>query len=375
VTNSTIVSNLLSWYAVNARELPWRRQGNHKRRQSNPYAVWISEIMLQQTRVETVIPYYERWMAHFPTLAALAAASQQEVLSQWEGLGYYSRARNLHLAAQRILADYDGCFPSDVNTLRKLPGIGRYSAGAIASIAFDADEAALDGNIRRILARVFNLTEPAKSPAGERQLWQWATSLLPPGRAGDFNQALMDLGSSICLPQNPNCSVCPLAEECQARRLGVQAQRPVVIPKPPIPHYMVTAAVIRRNDRWLITQRPANGLLGGLWEFPGGKQQPGEELAVCLQREIQEELGVAVQVGEPVGIFRHAYTHYRVTLHAFYCDLPGAAQPQIIQVQDLRWVTAAELVDYPMGKIDRQIATLLVKQYAQPALESGADKK
>ena len=352
---TSLVLDLLDWYAQHARSLPWRGI-------LDPYAVWVSEVMLQQTRVETVIPYYQRWMEHFPTVSDLAQASQQEVLAVWEGLGYYSRARNLHRAAQLVVGQHGGQLPSDPRALRDLPGIGRYTAGAIASLAFGLDEPALDGNIRRVLARLFNITEPARSPAGERRLWELARQLLPPGRAGDYNEALMDLGATLCTPRNPDCGRCPLNHHCQAYHLGVQDERPVVLAKPVVPHYTVTAAVIERRGSFLITQRPPDGLLGGLWEFPGGKLHPGEDLPACLQREICEELGVSVNVGDLFGIYRHAYTHFRVTLHAFCCRLSNGQQPQPVQVQDLRWVKLAELPGFPMGKIDRQIATHLLER-------------
>jgi A/G-specific adenine glycosylase len=294
-------------------------------------------------------------MERFPNLASLAHASEQEVLSLWEGLGYYSRARNLHRAARQVMDTLGGAIPGDVQSLNRLPGIGRYTAGAIASIAFGADAAALDGNIRRVLARVFNMSEPARSPEGERRLWELAAEHLPPGRAGEYNQALMDLGAMICTPRAPDCPHCPLFDFCQARMLGIQEARPVGLEKAPTPHYTVTAAVIHRNGRVLIAQRPSQGLLGGLWEYPGGKQQPGEDLPACLQREIEEELDASICVGAELGVYRHAYTHFRVTLHAFHCALKGEKQPRPLQAQDLRWVTLAELSGYPMGKIDRQI--------------------
>jgi A/G-specific adenine glycosylase len=352
VISSSIGEKLLSWYKLNQRDLPWRRQ-------PSPYAVWVSEIMLQQTRVETVIPYFQRWMERFPNVEILAQASLQDVLSAWEGLGYYSRARNMHKSAQMIVEQYGGSLPDDPQALQSLPGIGRYTAGAIASIAFGRDAPALDGNIRRVLARLFNMSEPARSPAGERRLWELAGEHLPPGRAGDFNQALMDLGAALCTPQAPDCPRCPLSADCAANQLGLQKLLPVMASKAAIPHHTVTAAVIQRDGRVLITQRPSNGLLGSLWEFPGGKLQPGENLAACLQREIKEELAAEIQVSEPFGEYRHAYTHFRVTLHAFLCQLSDGSLPRAVQVQDLRWVKLEELADYPMGKIDRQIARKL----------------
>jgi A/G-specific adenine glycosylase len=345
---SSLSTRLLEWYRLNARSMPWRER-------PDPYFVWVSEVMLQQTRVETVIPYFNKWIELFPDIRSLAAASQEQVLSAWEGLGYYSRARSLHRAAQVLVERHGGELPRQREALRRLPGIGPYTAGAIASIAFGADEAALDGNIRRVLARVFDVAVPARSPEGERVLSGLADAHLPKGRAAEYNQALMDLGATVCTPRSPSCSRCPLAEICRARALGVQEERPVLAARPAQPHYTVTAAVIQRDGQVLIARRPEDGLLGGLWEFPGGKQQEGEDLPACLRREIREELGVEVQVAEELGIYRHAYTHFRVTLHAFRCRLT-AGEPRPIQPSDLRWVSPAELARFPMGKIDRQIA-------------------
>ncbi len=352
---------ILEWYAQHGRVLPWRGH-------PDPYAVWVSEIMLQQTRVETVIPYFQRWMERFPGVQELAAASEQDVLSQWEGLGYYSRARNLHKAARMVMQDYGGKLPQDPASLRSLPGIGRYTAGAIASMAFGLDEATLDGNLRRIFARVFDVAEPADAPAGEKILWGLAERTLPKGRAGDYNQALMDLGASLCLPRNPACLLCPVCDLCKARLLGIQEQRPVLKPKPVVPHYIVTAALLTRDGKVLLAKRPSKGLLGGMWEFPGGKIEPDESLDACLVREIREELGVGIHVGEAFGIYRHAYTHFRITLHAFMCELAGG-EPSPLEAAELAWVTPAELDNYPMGKVDRQIAERLQQAYKEDPYE------
>lgn len=355
-TAGIFAAALLDWYTRNARRLPWRDQ-------PTPYRVWVSEVMLQQTRVETVIPYFERWMQRFPSLSALADASQQEVLQVWEGLGYYSRARNFHRAAQLVMQQHAGQIPSTRVALAALPGVGRYTAGAIASIAFGEDVPALDANIRRVLARVFNVSIPARSPQGERQLWQLAEATLPAGRAGDYNQALMDLGSSICTPRAPACLICPVSTFCQARALGVQEQRPVLAEKKPVPHYTVTAAVIVRAGLLLIARRPANGLLGGLWEFPGGKLEAGETLQDCLRREIREELAAEVDVDAFIGVYRHGYTHFKVTLHAFFCHILHR-EPRAMQASEIQWVAPRQLIDFPMGKIDRQIAKTLIEHFS-----------
>jgi A/G-specific adenine glycosylase len=345
-------TRLLSWYAEHGRTLPWR--GN-----PDPYAIWVSEVMLQQTRVETVIPYFECWIQFFPTIRALASSSQQEVLAVWEGLGYYGRARNLHKAAQIVMDEYNGVLPEEVQLLRRLPGVGRYTAGAIASIAFSRDEPTLDGNIRRVVARHFNVSEDARSTQGEQHLWRLVSQHLPVGHAGEYNQALMDLGASLCSPKYPDCGECPLKDTCIAKYLGIQDQRPVHLPKSSIPHHIVTAAVISKDNKVLIACRPPQGLLGGLWEFPGGKLQEGENLQGCLRREIGEELGVEVEVGAQIGEYRHAYTHFRVTLFAYRCILLQG-EPRPIQAADVRWVLPGDLPKYPMGKIDRQISQTLL---------------
>lgn len=335
-------SRLLSWYHNHKRILPWR---DHP----DPYAIWVSEIMLQQTRVDTVIPYFEKWMKLFPDVKTLALAREQDVLNAWEGLGYYSRARNLHKAAKIVAEKFYGALPRNLDDLKKLPGIGRYTVGAIASMAFGMDEPTLDGNLRRVFARLFDVTEHADSPAGEKLLWELAAKNLPKGEAGDYNQALMDLGATICVPKNPRCLICPLMEICKARQNGTQGIRPVLKPKKVIPHYVHAAAVILRRGRVLLSQRPADGLLGGMWEFPNArvKKDPARELAQALKAATR----LKVQKGEAVGIFDHAYSHFKVTVHAFRCELVS-----IPKNKNLKWVMLNELEDFPMGKVDRQIA-------------------
>ena len=353
---------LLDWYKNNARDLPWRSA-------NDPYATWVSEIMLQQTQVETVIPYFHRWMMQFPDICSLASADEQAVLSAWEGLGYYSRVRNLHRAAKQVLEQFDGQMPRTSEALLRLPGIGAYTAGAIASIAFGEDVPAVDGNTRRVLARFINLAVPARSPQGEQQLWQFARENLPPGRAGEYNQALMELGALICKPKNPDCEHCPIAKDCQARQLGLQDQRPVMPPRKKTPHFTVTAAVIHHNGRVLLAQRPQKGLLGGLWEFPGGTlEETDVDLEACLQREIREELGVELFVGQPFGVYDHAYTHFKITLYAFSCTLPPGAEPQSMEGQPFVWAAVKALPDFPMGKVDRQIARRLITEGSDGSL-------
>jgi A/G-specific adenine glycosylase len=341
----SLASKLLKWYRLHGRTLPWR---DHP----DPYAVWVSEIMLQQTRVETVIPYFQKWMERFPSVQALAEASEQSVLNLWEGLGYYSRARNLHKAAQKVVDDFGGQLPNSISELRQLPGIGRYTAGAIASMAFGLDEPTLDGNLRRVFARLFNVEIPADSTEGEKLLWSIAAMNLPKGKAGDFNQAMMDLGATLCLPKNPRCLLCPLLSECQAQKLGVQEQRPVLKPKAVVPYVVHAAAVIVQRGRVLLAKRPSEGLLGGMWEFPNGRVN-GDPLR-GLPKALRAGYGLKVRAGEAVTVVQHAYSHFRVTTHAYRCELVEWSKKG-----NLKWVRMTELEDYPMGRIDRQIARKL----------------
>jgi A/G-specific adenine glycosylase len=346
---SRLSSKLLTWYHANKRTLPWRGH-------PSAYAVWVSEIMLQQTRVEAVVPYFERWMRLFPTVQELANASEHDVLNAWEGLGYYSRARNLHKAAKIVADLYEGEMPRDLDQLRKLPGIGRYTLGAIASIAFSMDVAALDGNIKRVYARIFDLEVPVDSAAGEKILWELAEKNLPKGHAGDYNQALMDLGATICIPKNPRCLICPVMKLCKARQNGTQNQRPVKTPKKEVPHYVHAAGVIVQRGRVLLAQRPSEGLLGGMWEFPNGRVDgdPAAELPKVLKAGY--ELRVKSRRQESIGVVEHGYSHFSVTVHVFPCELISSPKET-----NLKWVSLNKLDAYPMGKIDRQIAGMIVK--------------
>jgi A/G-specific adenine glycosylase len=344
--------NLLGWYERHRRDLPWRGETDF-------YRVWISEVMLQQTQVTTVLPYYERFLERFPTLADLAAASLDDVLKAWEGLGYYARARNLHAAARQVMADYAGRLPETYAGLRQLPGFGDYTAGAVASIAFNEPVPAVDGNVKRVLARLFAITHDLSRGATARHLRTIAADLVPPDRPGDFNQALMELGATLCLPRSPRCLLCPLREECEGLAQGIHTTLPIKAPRRERPHYDVTAAVIRRQDDYLlIARRKPEAMLGGLWEFPGGKCDPGESLPDCLRREIREELGLEIEVGRYLTVIQHGYTHFRISLHVFECRcLDG--QPQALDCADWRWVKAGNLGDFAFPVTDQKIIALL----------------
>lgn len=362
MTTPAIAAALLAWWDAGHADLPWRRAGD-------AYGVWVAEIMLQQTQITTVIPYYERWMARFPTVEALAAAPLDDVLKMWEGLGYYSRARNLHAAAQVVARDHAGRVPDTVDVLLKLPGIGRYTAGAIASIAYDVAAPILDGNVIRVLSRLCDISDDVTQPATRKRLWGLAEEMVPHERPGDFNEALMELGQQICVPKNPRCLICPLNAFCLARQRGTQLERPVRPPSKRTPHFDVVAAVIRRggppsaSGEFLITQRPHDGLLGGLWEFPGGKVEPGETLPDALRREIREELALEIDLGKSFVEIDHAYTHFRITLHAFHATWISG-EIEHLGVNDHAWVTLVDVDRYAFAVTDRKIIQRLRHELA-----------
>jgi len=318
--------------------------------------------MLQQTQVKTVIPYYKRWLTQFPTVESLAKADRQQVLKVWQGLGYYTRAHNLHRAAQQIITEHQGKLPTQLALALNLAGVGRTTAGGILSAAFNQPVAILDGNVKRVLARLVAL--PIPTAKANRQLWQFSEALLDPERPRDFNQALMDLGATVCVPRHPACPRCPWLSWCQAYTLNLQPHIPMREPRSPLPHKLIGVAVIwNEKGQILIDKRRQEGLLGGLWEFPGGKVEPGETVLECIQREIKEELGIEIAVGEQLITINHAYTHFRVTLTVHHCHhLSG--QPQPIECDEVRWVTLDEIDKYPFPKANVQIIAAL--RSAQP---------
>ncbi len=351
-TRRAFVARLLAWYAKNKRDLPWRREAH------NPYRVWISEIMLQQTQVATVIPYYKRFVARFPNVRSLAQAKLDDVLKVWEGAGYYARARNLHRAAKEIVTRFGGALPSTVDELLTLPGIGRYTAGAIASIAFQRDAPVLDGNVTRVLCRYFRIGDDPKSGKTQKRLWQLVEDLLPRGRADAFNQGLMELGATVCTPRNPQCQACPLNRMCEARRLGVQEKFPTKPKERKTPHHKVAVGVIWKRGRILIAQRLADEMLGGLWEFPGGHRERNESLQACVRREVREELDIRIKVEEEFAAVDHAYSHFKITMHAFHCRWVSG-RPRAIGCAAWKWVLPRELSAYAFPKANRKLITQL----------------
>jgi A/G-specific adenine glycosylase len=335
---NNIRRRLLAWFGANARDLPWRRT-------KDPYAIWVSEIMLQQTQVAAVVGYYNRFMRRFPTVQSLAKAREDTVLKLWEGLGYYSRGRNLHKAAKLIAGDYGGRLPDTVDELQKIPGIGRYTAGAIASIAFDRPAPILDGNVIRVLCRVYCIDADPKSPPAQKQLWDLAQQLVCTSHPGAFNEAMMELGAMVCTPRSPKCDACPLSKLCLANQAGRQNELPVKTAKAPLPHYTIVAGLVFKADKVLIDKRKSEGLLGGLWEFPGGKKETAETFKQAVVREVREETGVEVTVGKRLCIVGHTYSHFKITLHAYLCEYV-AGTARAIDCTSVKWVTPEDLQKY-----------------------------
>lgn len=352
ISSRTSQKQLLKWYEEEKREMPWRNN-------QNPYRILVSEFMLQQTQVKTVIPYFERWMKSFPTVQKLAQAPESTVLKHWEGLGYYSRARNLKKAAQKIQQEYSGKVPDSMKEILKLPGVGRYTAGAVLSIAFGQKVPVVDGNVKRVLSRLFLLKENGENRKSENILWETMQSLLPETGAGNFNQAFMELGATVCLPQNPLCLLCPLKRNCKAQKAGKQNLYPPRKQKVSTTKIEVSAAVILRRNKIYIQKRKIGGLMGGLWEFPGGKFESGESAEQCLHREIKEELGVGLHIDEKLMTVKHSYTRFRVTLHVFLCRVrSGRISPT--QCEEWNWVKADELDTHPFPAANVKIIKKLV---------------
>ncbi len=321
--------------------------------------------MLQQTQVDTVKPYYERFLRRFPTIETLARARLDTVLKCWEGLGYYGRARHMHAAARRIMSEHQGRFPPDMDTLLSLPGIGRYTAGAMASIAWAQRTPVLDGNVTRVLCRVFRMVDDPGTSARQHQLWDLAAGLLPSRRPGVFNQALMELGALVCKREDPLCPKCPLRALCQAHRYDLQALIPLRKPAKSLPHYTVVVGAIWHKDRILIDRRPPQGLLGGLWEFPGGKRRSGESLQAALLREVGEELNIRIAVRGQLVKVRHAYSHFRITLHAFECRyISGTPTPRVCTA--VKWIKPQHLRRYAFPGANLKIIRVLAGPAIHP---------
>lgn len=342
------------WFDENARDLPWRQT-------RDPYAVWVSEIMLQQTQVATVIGYFERFLLAFPTVFALAAADEQQVLRQWEGLGYYRRARQMHRAAQEIVHHYDGAFPTDAAELRALPGIGRYTAGAILSIACDQRQPIVEANTLRLLSRLLALRQDPRSAAGQAALWRAAEDWLPRRGAGRFNQALMELGSAVCTPREPKCHECPLAVLCPTRRDGLQEQIPPPAKRPHIEIVDEAAVVVKRRGAVLLVQRGAGERWAGMWDFPRYALPTGAAAVVRrrLRAAVLKQTGVACTLGPLLTQLKHGVTRFRITLHVFQATAETRTQRNEAASAPVQWVHPAELEAVGLNVTARKIARLI----------------
>lgn len=355
---------LLDWYDRNARPLPWRAT-------KDPYAILVSEFMLQQTQVSTVIPYFERFMQRFPTLQALAAADEDEVLAAWKGLGYYRRARNVRLAAQAVLLEHQGRLPQGAEALQRLPGIGAYTAAAVASIAFGEPSPVLDGNVLRVMARVLAEDRPVEQVAVRRRMREHLEELIPTDRPGDFNQALMELGATLCTPANPNCGACPIARHCEARPEGNPERYPVKAKRARVRVERRTAGMLFAGERVLLVQRPADGLLGGLWEFPnvvGG----GEEGVALLKGWVDERLGFVTGGWERLGEVEHRFSHLHWIVEVVQAELVIDSVAEA-PLEPLAWVTPEELHEKAVSTAMQKVWALAAnagRAAATPALSA-----
>ena len=345
--------NLLAWFETHRRELPWRET-------EDPYCIWVSEVMLQQTQVKKVLEYYQKFLSRFPDVESLAQASLQDLLKTWEGLGYYARARNLHKAAQAVVRDFDGEIPAGYAAFRELPGVGEYIAAAVQSIAFNQPYAVVDGNVKRLLARLFLIEIPINKSVSVKIFQEKADLLLAHYVPGTFNQAMMELGSTVCRPQSPTCIVCPVNTVCRAFQTARQEEFPVRQKPKPLPEYHTVAGVIHKGDRVLITQRKPEGLLGGLWEFPGGKMQPKESAEQACVRTIWEETNLPVERIKYLTRVRHAYTHFKIVMDVFHC-IYQSGEVVLNEAVDYCWITVDQIDQFPFPRSNHKFIPLLIQ--------------
>jgi A/G-specific adenine glycosylase len=347
---------LVAWYRRNARPLPWRKS-------ADPYRIWISEIMLQQTTVAAVVPYFERFLARFPTLAALAKANEEEVLRLWEGLGYYSRARNIHKTAWLIVRELGGLFPDEVGRLAELPGIGRYTAGAIASFAFDRRAPIVEANTLRLYCRLLGYRGDPRSAAGQQLLWSFAGQIVPRKEPGLFNQALMELGATLCTPENANCPRCPVRACCAAFANGWQEQIPIAAARPAVTEVNEVAVAIHRDGRYLMRKRPAGERWAGLWDFVRfASDENGRTSLAQIVRSIHQRTGLAVEIPERIGEIRHSVTRFRITLGCYAAQWSDGEA--VNGSCEFRWVTPRQLTKLPLSVTGRKLARILTNKAA-----------
>ncbi len=356
---SSFVSCLLPWFEAHARDLPWRGQ-------KNAYKTWISEVMLQQTQMERGVSYFLRWMERFPSIEAVANAHEEDILHAWEGLGYYSRARNIHKAAKIICEKHGGVFPSDVEQIRALPGIGPYTTGAIASMAFGHELPCIDANVERVLARMFDIDTPVKQEPAASRIRALALELalaVPRHKVGTHNEAMMELGALVCR-KKPLCQQCPVSHLCESHRLNISQERPVPGKRAAITPLMVVTGVLRVGQKIFVQKRLPQGAWGNLWEFPGGRIEEGESPEQAIVREFKEETGFDVRIVQKYGIIKHGYTTYRITLHCFELALVESKidhepQPNLTAATAHAWATLEDIAKLALPAAHRKLADML----------------
>lgn len=356
LNHSEFSIQVLNWYKANKREMPWRET-------KDPYKIWISEIMLQQTRVDQAWPFFERFISQFPTVFDLAKANQQQVLKAWEGLGYYSRARNLHAASKMIVEEFGGKLPEKYDEIIKLKGIGPYTAAAITSIAFGKPNAVVDGNVIRVITRYYGIEEDIRSSRTTKEVQAHVDELISRDQPAEFNQGMMEIGSTVCKPSNPDCLSCPIQTGCIATKMAKTDSIPYKSPAKKKPHKHIGVGIIQREDgKVLISLRPENVMLGGLWEFPGGKQEEGETIQQTIERELREELGVEVHAFKEFMKLKHVYSHFSITMYAYNCTLVSG-EPTAKSSQEVRWVNISELEQFPFPKANKQLTEKLISEF------------
>ncbi|MBU1342044.1 MAG: A/G-specific adenine glycosylase [Proteobacteria bacterium] len=340
-----------AWYQTHHRKLPWREN-------KDPYRIWISEVMLQQTQVKTVIPYFINFIKKFPTLDDLAQSDLETILKLWEGLGYYARARNFHKAVTVVSKNLNSTIPDDVYLFKKLPGVGDYITAAVLSIAFGQTLAVVDGNVKRVLARLYCIKYPVNKPAFHKQFLAYADKLLDENDPGTFNQAMMELGALICTPRNPRCPDCPVSEFCRALLSDKVSRYPRRIKTQKVPTFHIAAGIVRKNGTLLITRRKLDGLLGGLWEFPGGKLKEKEDAGSACIREIREETGITTAIESRLTTIHHAYTHFKIIMEVFYCTYISG-RIRLNGPIDFRWVKLKDIDAFAFPKANLKFISMI----------------
>ncbi len=341
------IEKLLDWYDLNHRKLPFRST-------KDPYKIWISEIMLQQTQINTAVPYYNQWVKMYPTLSHVAKAKFSKLLKIWEGLGYYARCNNFHKSSKIVMDQYNGVIPQDYKKFISLPGVGEYTAAAVLSIAFDKKIPAIDGNVKRVMSRylgIKNIT-PKNYNRIKNKLKSWISNQRP----GDFNQAMMDLGSIICRSTKPICIKCPIKKSCKGYLNNSPEEYPLKLLKKKTPSVIVVVALIWRKNKFYIQKRKINSMLGGLWEFPGGRIREGEFLPSALEKRVRDECGLEIIVNEKIGVIKHKYSHFSITMHGFNCQEKSKIKPV---AKDHRWISSKQIDQFAFPKANHKLFSLI----------------